>query len=215
MVCRCGFWSTTWWEIVKNIYFGISTATSIKSINPFCWYQPFDVLTCVLSCDHPFTKHLDSFNSCVQQECMRYCNEVPLVHVELHIAEFWLIVMLSLPVTKYIKSPNRSEFSPWSAIVSAADMPWSTPSVTALIVKAEINGRTRWNWYNVWISFSMFEGKRFLAFHWCWYWTKRNSFGLIASPWHVTPFVMNAFTSNYDGICGKCMSSSCSFNVAE
>ena len=53
------------------------------------------IIACVSSCDHPFAKHLDLFSKCVQHECMRYCNEVPLVHVESHIAEFWLIRIIT------------------------------------------------------------------------------------------------------------------------
>ena len=47
---------------------------------------------------------------------------------------------LSLSGTKYSKSPNKSEFSNWSAVVSAADRPWLTPKVTAVIIEAEIDG---------------------------------------------------------------------------
>ena len=49
----------------------------------------------VSSCDHPFTKHLDFFGKCVQHKCMRYCKEVPLVHVESHIALFWFILIIT------------------------------------------------------------------------------------------------------------------------
>ena len=60
-------------------------AASIQSINQFCWYQAIAFMICVPSRVQPFTKSFD-FNKCVQHECMRYCNGVPLVHVEPYIA---------------------------------------------------------------------------------------------------------------------------------
>ena len=35
---------------------------------------------------------------------------------------------------------QTGDFITWSAVVSAANMPWLTPRMTALIIKAEING---------------------------------------------------------------------------
>ena len=35
------------------------------------------------------------FSECVQHECMRYCKEVSLVHVEPHIAEIWFILIIA------------------------------------------------------------------------------------------------------------------------
>ena len=69
---------------------------------------------------------------------MRYCYEVPLVHVKPNIAEFWFIRIII--ITKYSNSPDRTEFNTWPTVVSAADRPWLTPRVTALIIKTEIKG---------------------------------------------------------------------------
>ena len=124
------FCSTKWWRIDKNVYMGISTVASIKLINLFCGYQHFAFTTCVQSCDHPYTKQLDSFNKCVQH--LRYCNGVPLVILQ-NFASSW-----SLSIMEYSKSSNRSEFSTSSAVVSAADRPWLTSRMTALTIKAEI-----------------------------------------------------------------------------
>ena len=68
---------------------------AFDQLTPFSWHQTFVFIACVSSCDHPFAKHLDFFSKCVQHECMRYCNEVPLVPVESHIAEFWLIRIIT------------------------------------------------------------------------------------------------------------------------
>ena len=68
---------------------------NIWSINPFCWYWPFALITCVPSCDHPFTKHLDSFYKCVQHPCMRYCNGVSFVCVKPHIAKYMFIFIIT------------------------------------------------------------------------------------------------------------------------
>ena len=74
---------------------------------------------------------------------------------------------------------------------------------------------TRRNWYNV-MDFLFFkqcpvhiwccgtdnnyEKPRCLVSQWCEYWTKRHILGLIASPWNITPNVMTAIRTNYDGI---------------
>ena len=64
------------------------------------------------SYDHPFTKHLVSFNNkCVQHECMRICNEVPLVHVEPNIAEFWFLTFQN-PSRNIVNKQTGAKLAP-------------------------------------------------------------------------------------------------------
>ena len=89
------------------------------------------------SCDHPFRKYLDSTNAC--DVAMR-----PFIPFTPYFG-----MALSLSGTKYSKSPNKSEFSNWLAVVSAADRPWLTPWVTAVVIKAEIDGGDMAKWYDI------------------------------------------------------------------
>ena len=104
-----------------------------------------------------------------------------------------------------------------------------------LLSKLKLVAVTRRNCYNVLIYFYFYQDNDWYIFdcmlliimvktmfcfvfiisRWCEYWTKRHIICLIASPWKITPKVMTAVRINYDDVCGKIMSSSCSYHVTE
>ena len=125
------------------------------------------------------------------------------------------------------KSPNRNEFSIWSAVVTSADKPRFMPRLAALIIKTEINGGDTAKstclfiykgraWYTFASVVLMIMIKTmFFTVSLVWILDKKHTFVLIASPWKIIPKVMTTVRTYCDSIYGKSMSSCCSYHVAE